>query len=196
MARGDQLPAAGKRTRPAKEAPGPLLACIARNPWLVFDAIGPRRLDGATCNASAARVALMIRRKSPAAREAAAGPSGGSPRESRGTGRAGAIGSQIASRRKLAIPVYVPSISVAARGPRRPANEKPGEFYGRTLSAYSPGEMKRPLIRGDAAEAMIDDLRFKVVRSNGTDEILARAINLLNARARVGVFCSHPRRSK
>jgi hypothetical protein len=150
----------------------------------------------ATCNASAARVALMIRRKSPAAREAAAGPSGGSPRESRGTGRAGAIGSQIASRRKLAIPVYVPSISVAARGPRRPANEKPGEFYGRTLSAYSPGEMKRPLIRGDAAEAMIDDLRFKVVRSNGTDEILARAINLLNARARVGVFCSHPRRSK
>jgi DNA-binding XRE family transcriptional regulator len=24
-----------------------LLACIARNPWLVFDAIGPRRLDGA-----------------------------------------------------------------------------------------------------------------------------------------------------
>jgi hypothetical protein len=57
-------------------------------------------------------VALMIRRKSPAAREAAAGPSGGSPRESRGTGRAGAIGSQIASRRKLAIPVYVPSISV------------------------------------------------------------------------------------
>jgi hypothetical protein len=43
---------------------------------------------------------------------------------------------------------------------------------------------------------MIDDLRFKVVRSNGTDEILARAINLLIARARVGVFCSHPRRSK
>jgi hypothetical protein len=24
-----------------------LLACIARNPWLVFDAIGPRGLDGA-----------------------------------------------------------------------------------------------------------------------------------------------------
>jgi putative transcriptional regulator len=23
-----------------------LLACIARNPWLVFDVIGPRRLDG------------------------------------------------------------------------------------------------------------------------------------------------------
>jgi hypothetical protein len=90
-----------------------LLACIARNPWLVFDAIGPRRLDGAPhATPASARVALMIRRKSPAAREAAAGPSGGSPRESRGTGRAGAIGSQIASRRKLAIPVYVPSISV------------------------------------------------------------------------------------
>lgn len=24
-----------------------LLACLQRNPWLVFDAIGPRRLDGA-----------------------------------------------------------------------------------------------------------------------------------------------------
>jgi DNA-binding XRE family transcriptional regulator len=29
-----------------------LLACIARNPWLVFDAIGPRRLDGAPHEAS------------------------------------------------------------------------------------------------------------------------------------------------
>jgi hypothetical protein len=30
---------------------------------------------------------------------------------------------------------------------------------------------------------MTDELPFKVVRSNGTDEILARAINLLIARA-------------
>jgi putative transcriptional regulator len=32
-----------------REPTGParvLLACLARNPWLVFDAIGPRRLDG------------------------------------------------------------------------------------------------------------------------------------------------------
>jgi hypothetical protein len=30
---------------------------------------------------------------------------------------------------------------------------------------------------------MIDELPFKVVRSNGTDEVLARAMNLLIARA-------------
>jgi hypothetical protein len=30
---------------------------------------------------------------------------------------------------------------------------------------------------------MTDDLPFKVVRSNGTDEVLARAINMLIARA-------------
>jgi hypothetical protein len=29
---------------------------------------------------------------------------------------------------------------------------------------------------------MIDDLLFKVVRSKGTDEVLARAVNLLIAR--------------
>jgi hypothetical protein len=37
-------------------------------------------------------------------------------------------------------------------------------------------------LRADAAEAMIDELPFKVVRSNGTDEVLPRAVNLLIAR--------------
>jgi hypothetical protein len=32
---------------------------------------------------------------------------------------------------------------------------------------------------------MIDELPFKVVRSNGTDEVIARAINLLIARGRL-----------
>jgi hypothetical protein len=34
----------------------------------------------------------------------------------------------------------------------------------------------------DGGEAMIDELPFKVVSSNGTDEVLARAMNLLIAR--------------
>jgi hypothetical protein len=35
----------------------------------------------------------------------------------------------------------------------------------------------------EAAEALIDELPFKVVRSNGADELLARGMNLLIARA-------------
>jgi hypothetical protein len=33
---------------------------------------------------------------------------------------------------------------------------------------------------------MIDELPFKVVRGNGTDEVLARAVNLLIARGPIG----------
>jgi hypothetical protein len=42
--------------------------------------------------------------------------------------------------------------------------------------------LEHPLVRAHTAEAMIDDLLFKVVRSKGTDEVLARAVNLLIAR--------------
>jgi uncharacterized protein (DUF2236 family) len=38
-----------------------------------------------------------------------------------------------------------------------------------------------PSRRGDV-QAMTDELPFKIVRSNGTDELLARAMNLLIAR--------------
>jgi hypothetical protein len=41
----------------------------------------------------------------------------------------------------------------------------------------------RPLLERTRARAMTEDLPFKVVRSNGTDEVLARAMNLLVARA-------------
>jgi hypothetical protein len=39
-----------------------------------------------------------------------------------------------------------------------------------------------PGLRSDGTEAMSEDLPFKIVRSNGTDEVLARAVNLLIAR--------------
>jgi hypothetical protein len=41
---------------------------------------------------------------------------------------------------------------------------------------------------------MTDELPFKVVRSNGTDEVLARAVNMLIARgAYREAACMHPR---
>jgi hypothetical protein len=43
---------------------------------------------------------------------------------------------------------------------------------------------------------MSDELPFKVVRSNGTDEVLARAVNLLVARWRLPSGCHDvPRRT-
>jgi hypothetical protein len=50
---------------------------------------------------------------------------------------------------------------------------------GRRASADAV--LEHPLVRD--AQAMTDELPVKVVRSNGTDEVLARAINLLIARA-------------
>jgi hypothetical protein len=41
----------------------------------------------------------------------------------------------------------------------------------------------RPFLERTRPKAMTEDLPFKVVRSNGTDEVLARAMNLLVARA-------------
>jgi hypothetical protein len=41
----------------------------------------------------------------------------------------------------------------------------------------------RPAFVRIGRKAMTEDLPFKVVRSNGTDEVLARAMNLLVARA-------------
>jgi hypothetical protein len=40
----------------------------------------------------------------------------------------------------------------------------------------------RPFLERTRPKAMTEDLPFKVVRSNGTDEVMARAMNLLIAR--------------
>jgi hypothetical protein len=54
------------------------------------------------------------------------------------------------------------------------------EIAGACAVACAGALLEQPLDRAAAAEAMTDDLPFKVVRSNGTE--LARAMNLLIAR--------------
>jgi hypothetical protein len=57
---------------------------------------------------------------------------------------------------------------------------------GRNSQSKQPSMCRRPIgtpaRSSGAAEAMTDDLPFRVVRSNGTDEVLVRAMNLLIAR--------------
>jgi len=53
---------------------------------------------------------------------------------------------------------------------------------GRANDGLQGRHERASTVRYSAEATMSDELSFKVVRSNGTDEVLARAINLLIAR--------------
>jgi hypothetical protein len=53
----------------------------------------------------------------------------------------------------------------------------PGPHTARCCGSGGGFRLQRAVCCGSAEATMTDELPFKVVRSNGTDEVLARAVN-------------------